>query len=675
MYNSSLSPQQFLGFVQKLVRLYPESMTILIEQDSQKQYWITYANESFKTFFDTSFEQNALASTFFTHQIGTELEEILLQSNEEIEQNVKQLTFIRNAKQHTVDVGVFSVPAVQHKLICLSFTKIVSEVPYCALMDHNLDPVITIDRNGYIVNSNKSATAVYGYKQDALLQMTLLEIVSKHAIQDMKQLIEKTIEKRQPQELSECNIKNVEEKTLRAYVKSIPVIENNEVKEIQIILRDITAYGETGKTVFYLSYHDQLTGIWNKRALNEHFKEEESSAKRRGNQMAIILLDLDRFKKINDSIGLNKGDELLRKIAQRLSTLTEPNCHMYRQNGDDFIFLIQQADVTITECFAHKILTLLKQPYSIDEQELNISGSIGISMYPDDGVELDTLVQKADQALYYVKERGRAGYRFYHKKMLDTSRTEAVMESHLRRAIEKKELSIHYQPQVDLDTGNINSFEALLRWNNPKFGFVAPGVFIPIAEDSGLILEIGDWVLDQVCIQLKEWQNGGFLDARIAVNISSKQFKQEAFASAIKKYIYKYELNPQALELEITESSMTNIHETLSILKELKQMGVIISIDDFGTGYSSLSYLRRYPIDIIKIDQSFIKEIEQDEKDEAIAKTIIHLAHSLGMEVIAEGVEKKDHVEILKAVNCEKGQGYYFSRPVPIENIIEMYFC
>ncbi|MGE7922051.1 putative bifunctional diguanylate cyclase/phosphodiesterase [Viridibacillus arvi] len=552
MYNSSLSPQQYLDFIQKFSRLYPESMTMLIEQDSNNHYWITYVNETFKTFFEYTFEHKMLASSFFTLQMGTNLEDFLLQVGEVVEPYTKQITIRKKTIQHTLNVRMIADTTTQHKVICLTLSKVVS---------------------------NESP------------------------------------------------------------------------------------------------YHDQLTGIWNKRALQEHFKEEERIAKCRGHQMAILLLDLDRFKKINDSIGFNKGDELLKKVVQRLSTLSDANSQIYRQNGDNFIFLLQQLDVKKTEYFADKVLALFKKPFCIDELELNISGSIGGVMYPGDGAELDELLKKAGQALRYVKERVPSTFRFYHSKMLDTSNNGAVMESHLRRAIEKNELSIHYQPQVDLDTGKINSFEALLRWNNPKFGSVPPSVFIPIAEDSGLILEIGDWVLNQVCIQLKEWQINGFIDVRIAVNISSKQFKQEAFANAIKKYIYKYELNPQSLELEITESSMTNIHETLAILQELKKMGVIISIDDFGTGYSSLSYLKRYPIDIIKIDQSFIKEIEQDEKDEAIAKTIIHLAHSLGMKVIAEGVEKKDHVEILKKVNCEKAQGYYFSRPVPIESIIEMYFC
>lgn len=286
---------------------------------------------------------------------------------------------------------------------------------------------------------------------------------------------------------------------------------------------------------------------------------------------------------------------------------------------------------------------------------------------------MDELLIKADQALYIAKDRGRAHYRYYQEQMNLAFPNDALMESHLRRAIEKEEFSIHYQPQVNLVTGEINSFEALLRWNNRKFGYVSPLNFIPLAEESGMIMQIGDWVLEEVCKQLKYWQEKGYRPVRIAVNISPKQFVQDNFAVKIHEKIQKYDIKPSSLEVEITESAMTDMQDTFTTLKELKDIGVVISIDDFGTGYSSLSYLKKYPIDIIKIDQSFIKDMELDDKNAAIATTIIQLAHSLGMEVIAEGVEKDRQVEILKSANCQKAQGYLFSKPVPIENINESY--
>ncbi|WP_411748405.1 putative bifunctional diguanylate cyclase/phosphodiesterase, partial [Psychrobacillus psychrotolerans] len=326
-----------------------------------------------------------------------------------------------------------------------------------------------------------------------------------------------------------------------------------------------------------------------------------------------------------------------------------------------------------TSDFAENILLELSKPLYLDHQEYFVTASIGISMFPYDGKKMDELLIKADQALYIAKDRGRAHYRFYQEQMNLAFPNDALMESHLRRAIEKEEFSIHYQPQVNLVTGEINSFEALLRWNNRKFGYVSPMNFIPLAEESGMIMQIGEWVLEEVCKQLKYWQEKGYRPVRIAVNISPKQFIQDNFARKINEKIQKYGISPSSLEVEITESAMTDMQDTFSTLKELKNIGVVISIDDFGTGYSSLSYLKKYPIDIIKIDQSFIKDMELDDKNAAIARTIIQLAHNLGMEVIAEGVEKDRQVEILKAANCQKAQGYLFSKPVSIEHINESY--
>ncbi len=264
--------------------------------------------------------------------------------------------------------------------------------------------------------------------------------------------------------------------------------------------------------------------------------------------------------------------------------------------------------------------------------------------------------------------------RFYRSEMSQAFPNEVLMEAHLKRAIEFDELSIHLQPQIDLHTNSIDSFEALIRWNNRKFGYVPPSQFIPLAESSGLIIQIGDWVLEQACKNLQEWKAKGYRPVRIAVNISPKQFKEENFALKIEQLLKKYNIEPKYLELEITESSMVNINETHSILTKLKQLGVFVSVDDFGTGYSSLSYLKKYPIDIIKIDQSFIRDINKDEKNEAIIKAIITLSHNLGMDVIAEGVEEEFQEQFLKQHNCRKGQGYLYNKPLPVDQIIKEYF-
>jgi EAL domain-containing protein (putative c-di-GMP-specific phosphodiesterase class I) len=337
--------------------------------------------------------------------------------------------------------------------------------------------------------------------------------------------------------------------------------------------------------------------------------------------------------------------------------------------------LLQNHSIEKTEKLTQKLLSDFTKPFYFKHQEYFISSSIGISVYPDDGKTLEALLQKAEQAVRFVKERGRSHYRFYREEMNTSFTDAALMEAHLRRAIEFNELEIHYQPQVNLKTCEIDSFEALLRWNNRKFGFVSPAKFIPLAEESGLIHSIGDWVLEVVCAQLKEWQDKQFRRVRIAVNISPKQFQTGAFAEKAKEIIEKHGIQPSSFEVEITESALVNMKDTLSTLQKLKKTGVTISVDDFGTGYSSLSYLKQYPIDIIKIDRSFIKDIEQDEKNEAIAKTIINLAHNLGMQVIAEGVEKDLQAKILKDADCHKAQGFLFSKAIPAPEIVEKYFA
>lgn len=445
-----------------------------------------------------------------------------------------------------------------------------------------------------------------------------------------------------------------------------------ELRE-RLILTDTTAHDEQTEKLLYLSYHDQLTGLWNRRAMKEHFSEDSTYALKSNERLSFIHLGLDRFKLINESIGHNGADEILKMVAERLKIICPGSARLYRNGGDEFIVSLQNHSVSKTESFARKLLSDFGKPFYFNHQEYFISASIGISVYPEDGKTLEDLIRKSEQALVFVKDRGRTHYRFYQKEMNTAFSDEALMESHLRRAIELDELAVHYQPQVDLKTGKISSFEALLRWNNRKFGFVSPAKFIPIAEASGLIHGIGEWVLDQVCGQLKEWQDKQFKPVRIAVNISPKQFQMESFSWMLRSKINDYGITPCSLEVEITESALTNITETLETLNELKIIGVYISVDDFGTGYSSLSYLKQYPIDIIKIDRSFIKDLESDIRNEAIVKTIINLAHNLGMTVVAEGVEKNKQASILLEANCQKAQGFLYSQAVPVEEILEKY--
>lgn len=428
-----------------------------------------------------------------------------------------------------------------------------------------------------------------------------------------------------------------------------------------------------GNEFSYISFVNENTGLLNRRALRLLWEEQYRIHKSDRN-LSLLLVDLDRFKKYNESLGNQKADLMIKEIAQRFQQVKGKNIELFHYNGDEFIFLIKHYLREEVELVANQILDELKAPFVIDGQEYFVSASIGIAtLTSDQSRDFDFLLHQAEQALFFAKTHGRGHYRFFREEMSHDFQNEVLMEAHLKRAIEFNELSIHLQPQVNYLTNEIDSFEALLRWNNPKFGYVPPSQFIPLAESSGLIIQIGDWVLEQVCIYQREWRKKGYRPVRIAVNISPKQFKQSDFPDKIGKILKKYEVDPKLIELEITESSMGNMDETEGILKKLKELGVYVSVDDFGTGYSSLSYLKKYPIDIIKIDQSFIADINKDEKNEAIIKAIISLSHHLGMDVVAEGVEEKYQEVFLKKNRCKKGQGYLYNKPMPIEEVVHKY--
>ncbi|MER2105384.1 MAG: bifunctional diguanylate cyclase/phosphodiesterase [Solibacillus sp.] len=437
-----------------------------------------------------------------------------------------------------------------------------------------------------------------------------------------------------------------------------------------IIIRELNdaTYTNMSKIVFL----DELTGLFNRRALNEHWRERLVNEER--GHVALVLVDLDRFKKFNESIGKQKADGMLTEVSERFRQLRTTHCEVYRYSGDEFVFLLEYENHSEVEALAAAVLKLLDAPFVVDGQEYYITASIGIAFaLKEQEQDLETLLHYADQALFHVKEHGRAHYRFFESKMSLTFPNDALMEAHLRRAVEFDEMQLHFQPQIDLGTNQINSFEALIRWNNRKFGAVPPSEFIPIAESSGLILPLGDWILERVFRYQKEWREKGYRVVRIAINISPKQFKQEKFVEKLQVLLERYKIEPSSIELEITEGSMMNVEETLVILQQLKNLGVYVSVDDFGTGYSSLSYLKKYPIDIIKIDQSFIADIAKDKKNEAIVKAIILLSHNLGLEVIAEGVEEKKQEQFLKEYNCQKVQGYLYNKPLPAQRIVEKY--
>lgn len=653
---------------------------ILLKRESEKKFSVIYYNQAAESFLEDSSDESA---SFFSVEVWNQLHVLLNSLNVE-KQNVHSNLLLTNQNgNYSIDMTIVSLQSEENSVYGLTLHNTKNDLiekqdllaikeKYMSLLNYNTDSVLLVDESGMIQYTNAVTTKALGYDSTTLLHQPIEQFIESNSLSNFQLMIKQTLSG-YPAELQKCLFQHANGHYVYVYLKAIPIHDEGNVKEYHLVLRDLTISADEKEQLFYLAYHDHLTGLWNRRALKEHLRDNLIEAHNKNTKIAIMRIDLDRFKLINESLGYNYGDELLKKIADRLSLFMNKSSNLYRQSGDEFVFILKGKTREETSSFAENLLGELSKPIYLDHQEYFVTASIGISMYPLDGDNLDELLIKADQALYVAKDRGRAHYRYFQEQMNLSFPNEALMESHLRRAIEKEELTIHYQPQVNLATGEIDSFEALLRWNNRKFGYVSPMQFIPLAEESGMIMQIGDWVLEEVCKQLEYWQEKGYRPVRIAVNISPNQFKQENFAIKIREKINKYRINPFSLEVEITESAMTDMQDTFAMLKELKNIGVVISIDDFGTGYSSLSYLKKYPIDIIKIDQSFIKDMELDEKNAAIATTIIQLAHSLGMEVIAEGVEKDKQVEILKSANCQKAQGYFFSRPVPIDDINQSY--
>ncbi len=420
-----------------------------------------------------------------------------------------------------------------------------------------------------------------------------------------------------------------------------------------------------------LAYYDTLTRLPNRNSLQELFTTKIEEAKKDKKQLSILFFDLDRFKSINDMFGHRLGDLLLKEVAKRLENGLDQNDIVTRFGGDEFIILVSNTNYNYTVQKVEKILELLGKSYSLEEHEVFITPSIGVSIYPQDGKSIDTLIKNADIALYRAKDKGKNTYEFFTSDMDNLAIKRVQLEKDLRNAHRNGELELYYQPQVNLTNGEIVGMEALLRWNHPKLGLISPAEFIPIAEESGLIIPLGEWVIKEACIQNKKWQQNEIMkNMRVAVNLSAAQFHQQKLVGLIEQILQETELEPQYLELEITESiAMNSSDYVISKLQTLKNIGIKISIDDFGTGYSSLSYLRKFTIDTLKIDRSFIMDLENAE----IVSAIIAMAKNLRLSVIAEGVETIEQIQFLKEQSCDEAQGYYFSKPLAVKEIERIY--
>jgi diguanylate cyclase (GGDEF)-like protein/PAS domain S-box-containing protein len=453
--------------------------------------------------------------------------------------------------------------------------------------------------------------------------------------------------------------------------RGIPFLnDKGELVDFNSILIDITERKHAEMTINQMAYFDELTGLPNRNGFMETFEQKMNEVDLKQGNLALLYLDLDRFNVLNDTLGHSFGDLLLQKVADLLKSTVAGKGQVFRRGGDEFLILLEFKDAAEVRTVAEEIICSFTKPFLLSGKEVFTTPSIGISLYPGNGSDSDTLLKRADAALYQAKDRGRNTYQFFTEQHDGKMERRLNLEHGLRKALKKNELFLVFQPQVQFHTNKIAGVEALLRWNKDSEGIISPGEFIPIAEDTGMILPIGEWVLKNACMQGSKWHQNGFDDLLISVNISVRQLLEESFVDRVESILIETHFPASSLELEITESTtMESMEETLPVLNRLREKGIRISIDDFGTGYSSLTYLRQLPVDTLKIDKMFIDDILTDPKAGAIVKTIIDMGHNLSFHVIAEGIESCKQIDFLIEQGCMYGQGYHLFKPLKPEEL------
>ncbi len=547
---------------------------------------------------------------------------------------------------------------------------------YRGLLEAAPDAMVVVDQGGEIVLLNVQAEKQFGYRRDELVGQKVKNIIPMGFAERLVADALRSAEDALAQQIGtgiELNGRRKDGSEFPIEIMLSP-LEGAEGVLVTAAIRDITTRKKAEALMIHSSEHDFLTGLPNRVLLSDRINQAIRMAIRHRRRVAVLFLDLDGFKHINDSLGHPTGDKLLQSVGKRLVDCVRASDTVSRQGGDEFVVLLSEAedseDASVT---AKKMLRAVAEAHFIDQHDLHITCSVGVSLYPDDGLNAETLIKNADTAMYQAKENGRQTYQYFKPAMNVRAVERQSLEESLRRALERQEFVVHYQPKINLKTGRISGAEALLRWTHPTRGPVPPGQFIPVAEDCGLILPIGTWVLRQACQQAQAWVDAGLPLGTMAVNISAIQLRSENFLESIFAILQDTRLDPRLLELELTESVlMKHAESTASILTALRDRGVQVAVDDFGTGYSSLSYLRKFPIDALKIDHSFVGQITTVPDEIIIVKAVIGLGRSLKLRVVAEGVETKEQLAFLQAHQCDEAQGYYFSRPVLPEQFAKL---
>ena len=545
---------------------------------------------------------------------------------------------------------------------------------YRAIVEDAVVGIFQATPEGRIISANPAMARMHGYDSPDHMMAEVWDagrqiFVNPAQLRDLTALLEETGVARNVE--VEAHLRDGSRKWFLLNLRAVRA--DGQVVRHEGTVEDITERKAAEEQVRFLAYYDAVTGLPNRTLFHDRLAKALASARRRKEKVALLFLDLDRFKNINDSLGHSAGDLLLKEVAERLKRSAREQDTVARLGGDEFVVILTAVkDVSDVAVAANRILQAMTSEFEIQGQWLSVTCSLGISVFPDHGRDGETLLKHADAAMYSAKDKGRNNFQFFTQDMNVKAIERLNLENSLRLALERDELSLVYQPQVDLASGRIVGAEALLRWNHPQLGLVPPSSFITVAENSGLILPFGEWVLKTACAQARQWQDLGLPPLPVAVNVSAVQFRNERFLEVVRKVLDETGLAPQYLELELTESLLlSNADVTLAVLRELGKMGLRLSIDDFGTGYSSLSYLRNFPVYKLKIDRSFMQDIKAGTDNAAITAAIINLARSLNLKVLAEGVESEEQMFFLRAHYCDEAQGYYFSQPLTAADFAE----
>jgi len=543
-----------------------------------------------------------------------------------------------------------------------------------AVFDSSYNSIVITDPDANIVGANPAFSKFTGYEISELIGKTPRLLKSGRHNADFYHSFWKTLRQNGHWQGEMWNKRKDGKEYLQWLSVSAVRGPDGETTHYIGISDDITKSRENISTINFLAYFDALTGLANRTMAMNRLEKEMAHAQYQGSRLAILHLDLDDFKTINESLGHGAGDTMLKTVAQRLLSCVRANGMVSRQGGDEFFIILPDiADLDAVNSLAVEVLSQLGKPFHIEGTEFSLSGSIGIALYPDDGTDSDSLQKKAEMAMYNAKQSGRNTHRFFTEEMNAYATEHLFIRNGLLHALEKGEFLLYYQPQICIDSGRMIGAEALLRWNHPEIGIIQPTRFIHIAEESGLIVPIGNWVLHEACKQAMAWHESGWPDLTVAVNISALQFRRGDLELTVNAALAASGLDSKFLELELTESVLIqNTEKSLDTIQRLKELGLKLSIDDFGTGFSSLSYLKHLPVDKLKIDRSFVSDITENHEDAAIVLSIISLAHTLKKTVVAEGVETKAQLEFLRRHHCDEMQGFFFSHPLPADDFLRL---